>query len=157
RGDRAVLLHAAQHISQPFLCTPGMPVGIEVIRPLGQSGKKRALLQRELLCRLAEIAARSELDAPGSAAEIDRIKIKLEDLRLAQRLLNPRRDDHLADLALVGQVLTHQQVLDDLLSDGRAALRASGGGEVTDEGANQAALVDTLVLVETFVLGREKR
>src|SRR5262249_57158109 len=99
-----------------------------------------------------EIAARGELDAPGSAAEIDRIEIELEDLRLAQRLLDPRRDDHLADLSLVGQVLAHQQVLDDLLSDGGAALRAAGGGEVSDEGADQAALVDPLVLVEAFVL-----
>src|SRR5262249_15522724 len=47
-------------------------------------------------------------------------------------------------------------VLDDLLSDGRAALRAPGRGEIADEGADQAALVDPLVLIEAFVLGRKK-
>src|SRR5262249_22473237 len=92
-----------------------------------QAGEKRAFLDRELLCRLAEIAARGELDAPGAAAEIDGIEIELENLRLAERLLDPRGHDHLADLALVGEVFAHQQVLDDLLGDGRAALRERGG------------------------------
>src|SRR5262249_28997825 len=103
-----------------------------------------------------EIAARGELDAPGAAAEIDGIEIELENLRLGGRLLDPRRHDHLADLALVGQVFAHQQVFDDLLGDGRAALRAPGGGEIADEGTDQTALVDPFVLIEAFVLGREK-
>ena len=77
----------------------------------------------ELLRRLAEIAARGELDPPGAAAEIDGIEIELENLRLAERTLDPRRHDHLADLAVVGQVFADQEVLDDLLGDGRAALR----------------------------------
>src|SRR5262249_4445467 len=119
-------------------------------------GKQRALLDRELLRRLAEIAARSELDAPGAATEIDRIEIELENLRLAERLLDPRGHDHLADLALVGEVFAHQQVLDDLLGDGGPAGGARGGGEFADEGADQATLVDPLVLVEAFAPGREK-
>src|SRR5262245_9184928 len=133
-----------------------MPVGTEVIRALGQTGKKRAFLERKLLRRLAKITARRHLDAPGAAAEIDGIEIELENLRLAEGLLDPRRHDHLADLALVGEVFAHQQVLDDLLGDGRAALRAPGGGEIADEGADQAALVDPLMLIEAFVLGRKK-
>src|SRR5262249_48814221 len=99
---------------------------------------------------------RGELDPPGAAAEINGVEIELENLRLAERALDPRRHDHLADLALVGQVFAHQQVLDDLLSDGRAALRAPGRGEIADEGADQAALVYSVVLIEAFVLGREK-
>src|SRR6202043_1748676 len=109
-----------------------------------------------LYAAVAEFAARGELDPPGAAAEIDGIEIKLENLRLAERTLDPRRHDHLADLALVGQVFAHQQVLDDLLSDGRAALRAPRRGEIADEGADQAALVDPLVLIEAFVFGGEK-
>ena len=72
-------------------------------------------------------------------------------------LLDPRGHDHLADLALIGEVVADQEVLHDLLGDGRAALRAPGLGEVADEGADQAALVDALVLVEALVLGREER
>ncbi len=63
-------------------------------------------------------------------------------------MLDPRRHDHLADLALVGEILADQQVLDDLLGDGRAALRPPGVGEVADEGADQATLVDPLVLLK---------
>ena len=43
-----------------------------------------------------------------------------------------------------------------MLGDGRTALRPPGLGEAIDEGADQAALVDPVVLVEAFVLGREE-
>ena len=99
-----------------------------------------------VLGRLAEIAARRHVDAPRAAAEIDRVEIELENLRLAQRLLDARGHDHLADLALVGDVFADQQVLRHLLGDGRAALRPAGLRKVADEGADQAALVDALVL-----------
>src|SRR5262249_22120262 len=154
--DCAIFLQTAEHVGEPLLRAARVPVRTEIVRSLGQAGKKRAFLDRELLRRLAEIAARSELDAPGAATEIDGIEIELENLRLAERLLDPRGHDHLADLALVGEVFAHQQVLDDLLGDGGTALWAPGGGEIADEGADQAALVDPLVLVEAFVLGREK-
>ena len=157
RGDRTILAQATQNIGKPLLRTAGMAVGIEIVRPLGQPGKQSAFLERELLGRLAEIAARGQLDAPGAAAEIDGIEIELEDFLLAQRVLDPRRHDHLANFALVGEVFADQQVLHDLLGDGRAALRAPGAGEVADEGADQAALVDPLVLIEALVLGRDER
>ena len=121
-----------------------MAVGRKIVRTFGQPGQQGAFFQRELLGRLAEIAARRKLDAPGAAAEIDRIEIELENFRLAQRLLHPRGHHHLADLALIGEVLPHQQVLHDLLGDSRAALRAAGLGEIADERANHPALVDPL-------------
>src|SRR5262245_27396688 len=133
-----------------------MSVGTEIIRSLGQASKKRAFLEREFIRRLAEIAARRHLDAPGAAAEINGIEIELEDLPLAQRVLDARRHDHLADLALIGQVFAHQQVLDDLLGDGRAAMWAARRGEIADEGTDQATLVDPPMLIKTSVLGREK-
>src|SRR5262249_61182372 len=125
-------LNAAEHRKEPVLRPPGMAVGVEIVGPLRQARKKRALLEREFLRWLAEIAAGSKLDAPGAAAEIDRIEIKLENLCLAERLLDPRRHNHFADLALIGQVITHQQILDDLLGDSRAALRAPRRGKIAD-------------------------
>ena len=133
-----------------------MPVGIEVVRPLGQAGQKRTLRKFEGIRGFPEIGPRRHLDAPGAAAEIDGVEIELENLPLAQLAFDPRRHDHLADLALVGEIVTHQQVLRDLLGDGRAALRAAGLGKVADEGADQAALVDPLVLIEAPVLGRNE-
>src|SRR5438128_9077290 len=133
-----------------------MPVGTEIVGALREPSKQRALLELEITGGFSEIAPRGHLDAPGAAAEIDGIEIELEDFRLAERALDPRRHDHLADLALVGEVIAHQQVLHDLLGDGRAALRPSELGEAIDEGADQAALVDPFVLVEAFVLSREE-
>jgi hypothetical protein len=43
-----------------------MPVGIEIVRPLGQGGKTAALFQGQVLRLLAEIAAGRELDPPGA-------------------------------------------------------------------------------------------
>jgi hypothetical protein len=111
-------VQAAENISEAFLRTPRMPVRIEIVRPLGQPGKQRTFREREFVRRLAEIAARRHLDAPGAAAQINRIEIELENLRLAQCMLDPRGKDHLADLALIGEVIAHQQVLDDLLRNG---------------------------------------
>ena len=71
--------------------------------------------------------------------------------------VEPRRDDHLAHLALVADVVADQEVLGHLLGDGRAALRPAGLGEIGDEGADQAALVDALVLIEALVFGRDER
>src|SRR5262247_2226015 len=135
--NAGVLAQPAQHIGEPLLRPAGMPVGTKEIRPLGQAGEQRAFLQRELLRRLAEIAIGRELDAPGAAPEIDGVEVELEEFRLAPRLLEPRRHDHLADLALVGEILADQEVLHDLLGDGRAALRPPRLGEVADEGADQ--------------------
>ena len=157
RGICFVLLHAAEHVGEPFLGPSGMPVGIEIVRPLGQGGKKGALFQGQVLRLLAEIAAGRELDPPGAAAEINRIEVELEDLRFAQRVLDPRCHDHLADLAVIGEVLADQEVLHDLLGDGRAALRAPGLRKVADEGADQPALVDPSVAIEALVLSREER
>src|SRR5271165_7261521 len=117
-----------------------MAVGRKVVRTLYKPGEQRAFLQRELFDALAEIAARGKLDAPVTPPEIDRVEIELEDLRLAQRVLHPRGHHHLADLALVGEVLTHQEVLHHLLGDGRAARGAAGIGEIADEGPDDPAL-----------------
>src|SRR5204863_4568065 len=92
---------------------------------------------RELLCRLSEIAARGEFDAPRVATEINGIEIELENLILAQRVFHARRNNHLPDLALVGEIFANQQVFHDLLGDGRAALGPARLSEIADEGADQ--------------------
>src|SRR4029079_14490328 len=106
--------------------------------------------------RLLEVAVRGHVDAPGAAPEEDRVEIDLEDLVLGERAVESYGDDHLADLALVADVIADQQVLGDLLRDGRAALGPAGIGEVGDEGADHAALVDAAVLVEALVFRRDK-
>ena len=124
-ADCPVFLHSVQHIGEPLLGAARIAVGAVVVRTLGQAGKESAFLERELLGGFAEIALRRHLDAPGAAAEKDEVEIELQDLVLVQRLLEPGRHDHLADLALVGDVVAYQQVLHHLLGDGGAAAAAA--------------------------------
>ena len=69
----------------------------------------------------------------------------------------PGRHDHLADLALVAQVLAHQQVLHHLLGDGGAALRPPRLRQIAHEGTDQSALVDAFVLEEALVFRGDER
>ena len=109
------------------------------------------------MTRLLEIAARGHVDAPRAAAEINGVEIHLHDLVFAQRRVEPRSHDHFAQLALVADIVADQKVLRDLLRDGRAALWPARLRDVGDEGADQAALVDALVLIEPLVLGGDER
>ena len=155
-GDDGILVHAAEHIGEPLLRALTLPVRVVVARALGEAGEERAFGQGEILGALAEVAARRQLDAPRRAAEEDGVEVDLQDLVLAQRFLDPRGDDHLADFPLVADLVADQQVLRHLLRDGGAALAAVRVGNVADEGADHAALVDALVLVEALVLGGDE-
>ena len=106
-ADGSILAQPTQDIGQPFLRPTGMPVGTEIVGPLREPSQQCGLLELEVTGGFSKIAARPQFDAPGAAAEIDGIEIELEDFRLAERVLDPRRHDHLADLALVGEVIAH--------------------------------------------------
>src|SRR5262249_17728257 len=95
-------------------------------------------------------------DAPRPAPKKGRIEIQFQYLRFGERLFDARRQHHLANLAFVGDIFADQNVLDHLLGDGRASLWSPGLRQITDEGADQRAFVDPLVLVEAFVLRRNK-
>ena len=88
-GPIARPLSSGSARGEPFLGAAGIAVGAVVVRALGQAGEQRAFLERELRGGFAEIALRRHLDAPGAAAEKDEVEIKLQDLVLAQRLLEP--------------------------------------------------------------------
>ena len=139
RGDRAIVLHAVEHVGETFLGAVAMAIGRIIVRALGQAGEEGALLDVQLLRRFAEVGARGHLDAPSAAAEVDRVQIELEDFVLAQRVLDARRDDDLAHLALVGDVVADQQVLHHLLRDRGAALPLAAVGDRRHERADHAS------------------
>lgn len=155
-GNRALFLEAGEHVGAPLPRPVRILVGAVEIRPLGHAGEERGLRQGELPHRLPEIALRRHLDAVGAAAEIDAVEIEPENLRLREDPLQPRRDDHLADLALVGDVVADREVLDHLLGDGRTTRRTSRRSEIGDEGADHAALVDAVMGLEALVLGGDE-
>jgi hypothetical protein len=75
----------------------------------------------------------------------------------APPIANRCRENHLANLALASAVIAYQQVLYELLGYRRASFRASGLSEIAHIGADQAASVNALVLVEALVLGGNER
>src|SRR3546814_17015909 len=97
------------------------------------------------------------LDAIGVAAEENLVEVELEDLLLAQHVLDAPGEEGFLDLAGVAQFVGQQQVLRHLLGDGRSADRAAAAGEVGDDGAQDARIVDAAMLEEGAVLGGEER
>ena len=62
----------------------------------------------------------------------------------------------ISGLALVAHVVADQQVLPRPAGDGRTPRRPAGLGDVGDEGADQPALVEALVLIEALVFGGDE-
>ena len=80
--------------------------------------------------RLVEIEQRRGGDAIGAEAEIDLVEIEFEDLVLRIGALDAQRQQRFLDLALERHLVGQQEVLGDLLGDGRGALRAAAAAEV---------------------------
>src|SRR5260370_9150199 len=147
-AQHPVFLHSAQDVSEPALGAGRLAIWAEIVRPLGQAREQCALLQRELARRLVEIVPGRTLNAPRAAAEIDGVEIEFQDLVLAERGLNSRRDNGLANLSLVGSIFAHQQVLDALLRYRRPALAPAALRRIVQEIADQAAFANALLLLK---------
>src|SRR5580704_16861157 len=71
--------------------------------------------------------------------------------------LEPEREKRFVDLALVSALIRQEQVLGELLGDGRAALYNAAGLRIGDEGAEQALRINAEMLVKAVVLGCQHR
>jgi hypothetical protein len=158
-GDPALLGHLAQH---PV--ATGHRLGLVadrmvVVRPLRQRGQVGALRQGQVRQRLAEIIVGCGADAKRAVTQPDLVQIQLEDLLLGQRLLQAMSQDRFLELATDRGVAGQQDVLGDLLGDGRAAfqaLAANGVADILQHGPRQARDVDAAVLEEVAILGRQE-
>ena len=157
RIGEAVVGHRGEHELRPLLGAVEVLGRREPRRRLDQAGEQRGLGQRHALRRLAEVALRRRLDAVGAGAEIDAVEIELEDLLLGELVLEPDRQHHLLQLARHRALLRQEEVLGQLLGDGRAALRDAASQHVGDHGAHEAERVDAVVRVEPPVLDRQER
>ncbi len=116
---------------------------------------ERSLGEREVLHVLAEVVLRGLLHAVASVSEVDVVQVEVEDLVLAQLLLEAPREDELLDLARQRPLGREQEQLHDLLCDGARALGRPTLGEVAEHRANDARVVQPLVLIEVRVLRRQ--
>ena len=92
---------------------------------IGQDcGQRRGLARAELAGRLAEGIARTGLGAELPVrAPFGDIEVNLHDAPLGQDEVDPERQRQLERLAQIAAPAPEEQVLGDLLGDGRAAAR----------------------------------
>ena len=158
-GDVAVFGHAIDDVIAPRDRFVALAERVVVVRPFRQGGEVGRFRDRKLVHRLVEIQQRRGGDPIGAEAEIDFVEIKLEDFFLRVGALDAQRQQRFLDLALERHLVGQQEVLGDLLGDGRGALRPAARAVVLDveqPGARNAVNVDAGVLVEVLVLGGDE-
>ncbi len=89
-------------------------------------------------------------------AEAGHVQVKPEDLRLGELPLQPVGEEHLLELASPGPVLAQEHVPGRLHRDRARALGARALHEVHDRGAQDALVVEAVVLEEPVVLGGDE-
>ena len=135
----------------------GVAVRRQPRRRLDEAGQHRGFRDRDVLGGLAEIALGGGLDAIGAGTEIDAVEVEFEQLRLGMLALQPQRQLHFLQLARHGAFLGQEQVLGELLGQGRAALRDAAMQDVGDRGAQDAEGIDAVMRIETAVLDGDER
>lgn len=138
-------------------------------RRLDEAGQHRRLLQLQVLGVLGEVALGGRLDPVGLLPEERDVEVVLQDLLLAEFLLDLDRVlelTHLAAQGLLGGLgdllrvvarLLDEDVLHVLLGEGRGALRGAALLHVAVHRAQDALEVHRAVLVEARVLDRDDR
>jgi hypothetical protein len=122
-ADEAVAGHGRDHDLRAALGGVGVAGRREAGRRLDQPGQHRGFGEAHLARGFAKIALCRGLDPIGAGAEIDAVEVELEDLGLGEFALEPNRQHYLLQLAPDCALLREEQVLGELLGDGRAALR----------------------------------
>ena len=154
--DEAGLAHGHQHDLGTALRAVRVAARCKSRRGSHEAGEHRSFRDPHLPGRLAEIALGGRLHAVSARTEIDAVEIKLENLRLAEFVLEPERQDDLLQLAPEGALLGEKQIFGKLLGDGRAALRNVASQHIGNGGANKPDWIDPEMAVETAVLDRNE-
>jgi hypothetical protein len=138
---------------------PGARVGflsaaqrIELGGCLQKARDQRRLVQRYPGRRLAEIASGRRIDPVGAGPQIDPVQIDREDLVLGKAPLEPQGEQDLLHLPLDRALRLQEQVLCQLLGDGRPALDHGAGPQITVESPGETAQIDPEVTIEAPVL-----
>ena len=165
-GDHPQLGHLAQDLVAALLGLRRREDRRVGRRRLRHAGEHRRLAQRQVLHALVEVQPRGRADADrrlaADRAVRDRVEVLGQHPVLGVRLLQLARQLGLADLALVAvdalaRAVLGVEVAHELHGQRRGALHGLVLGEVLDRGADDALVVDALVLVEALVLDRDGR
>lgn len=168
-GDVADVGHALEHGVAPL---GGLGLVVDRVVPAGgldDAGEEGRLLEVEVLGGLGEVPPGGRLDAVRLLTEERDVQVVLEDLLLAELLLDLDRVLELLNLAAEGLLgglgdlrrvvagLLHEDVLHVLLGERGRALGDAAALRVPVQRAQDALQVDRAVLVEARVLDRDDR
>ena len=156
-GDVAVFGHPVQNIGAAFQRAVLVADGMHFRRRLGQRGEIGRLARGQRRKRLVEIGLRSGGNAIAVLAKEDLVQVKLKDLVLGQRLLQPGGEDDFLDLAFAGAVARQKEVLHHLLGDGRSPAQfLPARQDRIAEGGGHAGDIIAVMGVEILVLGGDE-
>ena len=159
-GDAAILEHAPEDPVAAAFGGGRITVGVVIVGCLGKGREKGRFRYRQFVEGLVEVVEGGGDHAVGPVPQVDLVEIEFEDALLGERLLHPKRQDRLLDLAVQGNLVAEKEVLGHLLGDGRRADQSAARAEVSDVGdggADDAQHVDAGMGVEVLVLGGQER
>ena len=148
--------HAPQHIHLALFRLLRVPEGIVAAGGLRQPGNDGGLGKGDVGGVFAKIRPCRGLDAVGMLPQIDIIEVGQQDLILGQRVFQLVGQNGLFHLAGIAALRGQQQLLDDLLRDGAAALPLGTAGNIDKGRAGDGHGIHAAVTVEVVVLGGEK-
>ena len=125
--DPSVGDHAVQHPVAPFQGLLPASDRMVVVRGLGQHGEEGGLREGQFAEGFVEVVHCRRRDPVRGVSQVDLIQVQLEDRLLAQGALESDRQYPLLDLARDRHLVAEQEVLGDLLGDGRTPDRTAGG------------------------------
>lgn len=102
-----------------------------------------------------KIVLSSGFCAVHSISPLDDVQIDLENAALGQQAFHHHGDERLLGLAPIGALPGEEEVLGQLLADGRAAAQPVGLGEVALVGVFDRLPIETVVVEEPLVFGSD--
>ena len=152
--DQVHLPHPGQHEITNLLGSLRVVPGGEGVRTLEQSRQHRTFTRGEFLGGFPEIPARRRLHPVETAAEVDTVQVEFHDLLLGEMILDALGHEHLEEFAAVTPFLQFEGVAGQLLGHRARALLHPALPVVADGGAQDAEIVDPVMIEEPVVLLR---
>ncbi len=155
-ADIAFLGHGAEHQLLAGLDQLRLAARVQPRWGLQGAGENGRFAQRQVAGRLAEIELRRCLDAVALVAEIHAVEVEIEDIVLGIVLLQPHGEQRFLDLAAERLVGGEEEVLGDLLGDGRGAAGDLTRLHALERHRGEADHVDAEMGVEAPVFDRDE-
>ena len=151
-ADLALVGHLPEDALALVLGLAGIAPGVVQARRRDEAGEHGGLGEVHVADRLAEVRLGRGGDAVGPAPEVGAGEVAVEDVVLAQRLLDPAGQDGLPELAARRPLVAGIEEADVLLGDRRPALDVATTPDVGPQGPEDAPGVHAVVLIEPLVL-----